>query len=110
MCLCFQFRINNRLCVRSSADLDSLPVILQKKYALLRDLDKSLQGNFNFNFKVLFIYLEPVFIFFFFSLIFICWSVEKSLHRKTIRNQIMIVTIGDTVDRQFTFFLSHHYK
>ncbi|KAG2403250.1 PHD finger protein [Vigna angularis] len=26
------------------ANLDSLPVILQKKYALLRDLDKSLQG------------------------------------------------------------------
>lgn len=27
-----------------STDLDSLPGILQKKYALLRDLDKSLQG------------------------------------------------------------------
>ncbi|XP_061348419.1 PHD finger protein ING1 [Gastrolobium bilobum] len=27
------------------ANLDSLPVILQKKYALLRDLDKSLQDN-----------------------------------------------------------------
>jgi hypothetical protein len=26
------------------ADLDSLPSILQKKYALLRDLDKRLQG------------------------------------------------------------------
>lgn len=29
------------------ADLDSLPHILQKKYSLLRDLDKSLQGKCN---------------------------------------------------------------
>nr|ACU19850.1 unknown [Glycine max] len=37
------------------ANLDSLPVILQKKYALLRDLDKSLHGNCNS--VILFIYL-----------------------------------------------------
>lgn len=52
LCICvFQLGINKRLCVFlffSSADLDSLPIILQKKYALLRDLDKSLHGNFNF--------------------------------------------------------------
>lgn len=30
----------------SVADLELLPNILQKKYALLRDLDKSLQGAF----------------------------------------------------------------
>ncbi|WVY95980.1 hypothetical protein V8G54_028131 [Vigna mungo] len=33
------------------ANLDSLPVILQKKYALLRDLDKSLQGNWTYFFQ-----------------------------------------------------------
>ncbi|CAJ1967910.1 unnamed protein product [Sphenostylis stenocarpa] len=35
-----------------SSDLDSLPIILQKKYALLRDLDKSLQGDFFHDFQV----------------------------------------------------------
>lgn len=30
-----------------AADLEALPNILQKKYALLRDLDKSLEGTVN---------------------------------------------------------------
>ncbi|GKV19466.1 hypothetical protein SLEP1_g29727 [Rubroshorea leprosula] len=42
--LCQEYRELRNRGFDVSIDLESLPNILQKKYALIRDLDKSLQG------------------------------------------------------------------
>lgn len=52
------------------ADLEALPNILQKKYSLLRDLDKSLQGMFRAKNNRFLLFIKSMFLSYLPSLVF----------------------------------------